>query len=79
MVVGRAGIGVSDEKIAAAVTFGRYFVSNPDLPRRIQEGLPLTDYDRDTFYTFDAKGYTDYPFYGDGVSKVTQDQVTAPV
>jgi N-ethylmaleimide reductase len=48
---------------ADAVSFGRYFVSNPDLPRRIQEGLPLTPYDRDTFYTFDARGYTDYRFY----------------
>ena len=24
---------------------------------------PLNAYDRDTFYTFDARGYTDYPFY----------------
>jgi N-ethylmaleimide reductase len=48
---------------ADAIAFGRYFVSNPDLPRRIREGLPLAAYDRDTFYTFDAKGYTDYPFY----------------
>jgi N-ethylmaleimide reductase len=44
-----------------AVAFGRYFVSNPDLPRRIFEGLPLAPYNRDTFYTFDAAGYTDYP------------------
>jgi hypothetical protein len=28
-------------------------------------GLPLTDYDRDTFYTFDSHGYTGYAFYGD--------------
>ena len=48
---------------ADAVAFGRHFVSNPDLSRRIQDGLPLTPYDRDTFYTFDARGYTDYPFY----------------
>ena len=48
---------------ADAVAFGRHFIANPDLPRRIQEGLPLTAYDRDTFYTFDAHGYTDYPFY----------------
>ncbi len=48
---------------ADAVAFGRHFVSNPDLPRRIQEGLELTDYDRDTFYTFDELGYTDYPSY----------------
>jgi N-ethylmaleimide reductase len=48
---------------ADLVTFGRHFVSNPDLPKRIRLGIPLTPYDRDTFYTFDARGYTDYPFY----------------
>jgi N-ethylmaleimide reductase len=52
-----------EKKIAAAITFCRHFVSNPDLPRRIKEGLPLAAYDRDTFYTFDARGYTDYPAY----------------
>ena len=45
-----------------AVAFGRYFVSNPDLPCRIKHHLPIADYDRRTFYTFDALGYTDYPF-----------------
>jgi N-ethylmaleimide reductase len=49
---------------ADLVAFGRYFVANPDLPKRIRLGLPLNAYDRDTFYTFDARGYTDYPFYG---------------
>ena len=48
---------------ADLVAFGRYFVSNPDLPQRIQRDLPLNDYDRTTFYTFTAKGYTDYPIY----------------
>ena len=46
-----------------AVAFGRHFVSNPDLPVRIREGLPLLPYDRSTFYTFDEHGYTDYPSY----------------
>ena len=46
-----------------AVSFGRHFVSNPDLVRRIREHLPLGAYDRETFYTFDARGYTDYPAY----------------
>lgn len=46
-----------------AVAFGRYFVSNPDLPLRIREGLPLSPYDRETFYTFDERGYTDYPVH----------------
>ena len=50
---------------ADLVTFGRYFISNPDLPKRIKLGLPLNDYDRDTFYNFDARGYTDYPFYSE--------------
>jgi len=51
------------EGLIDAVAFGRYFVSNPDLVRRIREHLPLGAYDRDTFYTFDARGYTDYPAY----------------
>lgn len=53
-----------------AISFGRYFISNPDLPRRIREELPLASYDRDTFYTFQAKGYTDYPFYNGGQSPI---------
>ena len=50
---------------ADLVAFGRYFVSNPDLPMRIKQGLPLSDYDRSTFYTFDARGYIDYPAYAE--------------
>jgi N-ethylmaleimide reductase len=48
---------------ADLVAFGRHFLANPDLPERIRLGLPLNDYDRKTFYTFDSRGYTDYPFY----------------
>ena len=47
---------------ADAVAFGRHFLANPDLPKRIKLGLLLNDYDRKTFYTFDSHGYTDYPF-----------------
>ena len=50
---------------ADAVAFGRIFISNPDLPRRLREGLPLTPYNRATFYGGDAAGYTDYPEYGE--------------
>ena len=50
-----------------AVAFGRYFISNPDLPRRSREGCPLSKYERDTFYTFDARGYTDYLLYSEVV------------
>jgi N-ethylmaleimide reductase len=48
---------------ADLVAFGRHFMSNPDLPERIRLGLKLSSYDRDTFYTFDGKGYDDYPTY----------------
>jgi N-ethylmaleimide reductase len=48
---------------ADAIAFGRIFISNPDLPLRLQHGYPLTPYDRKTFYGGDAAGYTDYPFY----------------
>jgi NADPH2 dehydrogenase len=45
------------------LAFGRYFISTPDLPFRIREGLPLNPYDRPTFYTkMSPKGYVDYPF-----------------
>ncbi|MEO6841973.1 MAG: alkene reductase [Bradyrhizobium sp.] len=46
---------------ADAIAFGRIFISNPDLPRRLAHGFPLTPYNRATFYGGDAAGYTDYP------------------
>lgn len=60
---------------ADLVAFGRYFVSNPDLPTRIKQGLPLSDYDRNTFYTFDARGYIDYPPYNAGALAVVSAEV----
>jgi N-ethylmaleimide reductase len=50
---------------ADAIAFGRIFISNPDLPRRLSENLPLTPYNRATFYGGEEKGYTDYPVYGE--------------
>lgn len=50
---------------ADAVIMGRLFISNPDLPARLAEGLPLAEYDRTTFYGASPpeKGYTDYTDY----------------
>lgn len=48
---------------ADVVAFGRAFISNPDLPERLRLNLPLTPYDRTTFYGGDDRGYTDYPFH----------------
>lgn len=44
------------------VGFGRYFISNPDLVFKIKEGLELNAYNRQSFYTYTAEGYVDYPF-----------------
>lgn len=38
-------------------------ISNPDLVERWQHDWPLTAPDQSTFYTQDAKGYSDYPAY----------------
>ncbi len=46
---------------ADAVAFGRLFISNPDLPRRLMENKPLNPYDRSTFYGGKEHGYIDYP------------------
>ena len=40
------------------VTFGRSFIANPDLIFRAKHGPDLNHYDRSTFYTQDAKGYS---------------------
>ena len=46
---------------ADLVAFGRPFISNPDLTRRLREGAALNAGDRMTFYGGGAAGYTDYP------------------
>ncbi|KAF1325795.1 12-oxophytodienoate reductase, partial [Globisporangium splendens] len=47
---------------ADIVAFGRYFISNPDLVKRLHRNAELTEYDVETFYFGDTRGYTDYPF-----------------
>ena len=42
------------------VAFGRPFISNPDLVRKLQTGEALTPWDMSTFYTPGEQGYTDY-------------------
>ena len=45
------------------VAYGKWFLANPDLPKRFELNAPLNMYDRSTFYTPDpVVGYTDYPF-----------------
>ncbi|KAI9432669.1 hypothetical protein H4582DRAFT_2083058 [Lactarius indigo] len=50
------------EKEGGLVSFGRYFISNPDLPRRLKENIELAQDDPKTWWTQGAEGYIDYPF-----------------
>lgn len=50
-----------EEGLADAISFGRPFISNPDLPRRVESGLALAADDRSTWYSQGAEGYIDYP------------------
>ena len=46
---------------ADLVAFGKAFISNPDLVRRLREDAPLAALNRDTLYGGGAAGYIDYP------------------
>lgn len=57
---------VLDAGEADAVSFGKDFISNPDLPRRLQLNADLNPFHVETFYGYGlqdpAAGYTDYPY-----------------
>jgi N-ethylmaleimide reductase len=46
---------------ADLVAFGRPFIANPDLVRRLREDAPLNKVDKATMYGGGAHGYIDYP------------------
>jgi N-ethylmaleimide reductase len=46
---------------ADLIAFGRPFIGNPDLVRRLWENAPLNDLQEDKLYGGGAAGYTDYP------------------
>ena len=50
---------------ADAVAFGRPFIANPDLVRRLKEKAPLNTPDQSTFYGGGEHGYIDYPTLDD--------------
>ncbi|KAL4473478.1 hypothetical protein ABPG74_022342 [Tetrahymena malaccensis] len=57
------GLILLKEKKADFISFGRYAVSNPDLPQRFQKNLALSEADQKTFYSGGEKGYIDYLTY----------------
>lgn len=46
---------------ADLIAFGKPFIANPDLVRRLREHAPLNTPDTSTFYGGGEKGYLDYP------------------
>jgi N-ethylmaleimide reductase len=56
MAVDAVGSGAAD-----AVAFGKPFISNPDLVRRLRDDTPLSPLVQATLYGGGAAGYTDYP------------------
>ncbi len=50
---------------ADLIAFGRLFIANPDLPRRLADGLPLADFDGNTLFGGSEHGYTDYPAWNE--------------
>ena len=47
--------------VADAIVYGKLFLANPDLPKRVKLDAELNDWDQSTFYSPGEKGYTDYP------------------
>lgn len=52
---------VLDAGAADVVSVGRHFISNPDLVERWRQGIALSPYDEDTFFTHGPEGLIDYP------------------
>ncbi|GMF37299.1 unnamed protein product [Phytophthora fragariaefolia] len=60
-----SAIKAVDSGDADMVAFGRYFISNPDLVKRLELNTPLNAYNPQTFYAAGETGYTDQPFLQD--------------
>jgi 2,4-dienoyl-CoA reductase-like NADH-dependent reductase (Old Yellow Enzyme family) len=56
------------EGLADAISFGRPFISNPDLVRRLACDAILTPDDQATWYSQGPEGYVDYPETGKAVA-----------
>jgi N-ethylmaleimide reductase len=54
-----------EKGIAKLISFGKLYISNPDLPERFEKDAVLSEPDRATMYGGGREGYTDYPFRND--------------
>ena len=58
---GESGQALLDAGKADAISDGKLFIANPDLPARLKAAAPMNPLVPETIYTPDASGYTDYP------------------
>lgn len=65
------------QRTGDVAVFGRFFIANPDLPKRLFEELPVREYDRSTFYTEGAHGYTDLPTWEEEKKNKEQEKTAA--
>ena len=64
----QSGAAIVASDAADAVSFGRYFIANPDLVARISEGTVLAESNHKTWYSSGAQGYTDYPSFSEAAA-----------
>ena len=61
--------GLAEEALesgrADLVSFGRPFIGNPDLVRRMRDSAPLVDAPQETYYGGNEQGYSDWPTLAD--------------
>jgi N-ethylmaleimide reductase len=57
------GARLIEAGLADLIAFGRPFIANPDLPRRIANGWPLNPLNTTGLYGGSEQGFTDYPRY----------------
>ncbi|WP_271783835.1 alkene reductase [Aquimarina algiphila] len=57
-----SGAARIEQEKASAISYGRFFIANPDLVERFRQDSLMNELDVQKFYGGDHKGYTDYPF-----------------
>lgn len=60
-MTGREHPALVEEGATDLVSFGRLFISNPDLSERLATEAELVEPDMSKAYGGDERGYTDYP------------------
>jgi N-ethylmaleimide reductase len=58
-----------EERKADMISFGRPFISNPDLVHRFRNGWELSPWNDKLFYVAGPEGYIDYPTYEDYIKQ----------